>query len=226
MGVFDYSPSAFNELPSLGKALDIYEREGVAQHISTSICDIFLRHDARKRYALSLLHRHFRMHDSERLLHIGNVAMPWKYSQGSDDNSVMFDGKATAVQWRFVAGEGEYEGARGLVPYEFELNEAGKCGGMSNDSNADADADFLEDLYGYLSEHGLLSYIGLSAMPSSSSAVAEEEDEDGCKGSPAPPTVEITNGRHNIVFPGGEDTVGSRKAAEVSWVFSEGPLVN
>ncbi|RFU75000.1 serine threonine kinase, variant 1 [Trichoderma arundinaceum] len=92
----------FNSLP------DIVESNGAFQNYCTpkmlsDICAVCLKHQAQHIYGLALVHQHFDLEADEKLVSIGNVAVPLKTD--------FFLTPIAATRWAFSR--------KGIIPYEF-----------------------------------------------------------------------------------------------------------
>lgn len=97
-------PSAdhFNTLPDITESNKAFQ-DNCTQNILSDICAVFLKHRVQNIYGLVLVHQHFDLESDEKLVNIGNVAVPLKTDIVSTS--------ITATRWAF-SGEG-------VIPYEF-----------------------------------------------------------------------------------------------------------
>lgn len=127
-------------------------QERCSERIFTELCRMFVRHRVHHILGLSLVHQHFDLKQDEKLVIIGNVALPIR--------SDLFTDRMLASSWAF---KGE-----SLIPYEFTL------GGTY--IKMDQYQGFMVEIGTMIRALGLSDYIGLFALdtnasPASSTAV-------------------------------------------------------
>lgn len=108
-----YSAEHYDSLPDIMDAAESLASSGVLSSLASSIGSIFVKHGTEDIFGLILLHRHFDMEPTERLVEFGNVSVPWDVTSNGEEM-----GKIQPVSWRFVGG--------GIVPYEFTANQLGQ----------------------------------------------------------------------------------------------------
>lgn len=129
--------------------------------IAGAIRDIFLRHDAHRSYGVALLHKHFPIQPTERLVDIRNVSSPWETGDTTSATVVKYEGRIVPRSLRFV---GEH-----VQPYEFEYS--------AREPTAAANDVFLQHLSGFIHSHRLENILGLRLLESRDPEVSVEVTE-------------------------------------------------
>ena len=191
-----YEAATFNTLPSLKEAEDTYTKNHLEDHVFSGLREIFLRHHVHDRLKLLLMHRHFDLHESELLVHVGNIALPWK--QGETKPELLE--RVVPTQWQFLQNQ------NGITPTEFEFCENGGADSV----DLTALEPFLTDFESYLRTHGLTRFFGLG-----------RHDADDLA---QPVGIELTEGRANLTMPW-DLAEGGQAPVEVAWYFDPNPLV-
>jgi len=171
-----YSSKVYDALPMIRRAHD--ELEKVEQETFFEIANIFLRHNVQEYLGLTLLHRHFKMSDDERLVeNFVERGPPELYSfcttcTGHDVISKSIPLKSADIDcasphsWALSAS-GE------ILAYEFQVG----------DHPLQIPTAFVEQLATYLKEKRLLGLFGIHAMHRPGSEIdgvlIEINDPDG-----------------------------------------------
>ncbi|UKZ93230.1 uncharacterized protein TrAFT101_008151 [Trichoderma asperellum] len=133
-----YSPSVYDSLPSLHAASDTFEQ----------LHELFLKHEVYNELAICLLHRHFDLSPSEKLVELGAISSPWEDSQNRPN---VFGGSIVPRSWAFRQGS--------LFPFEFGYNEGLKAEVYKPLPEKPA---FYTELNDLLVKHGLEHLLGLT----------------------------------------------------------------
>lgn len=149
LAALPYSTKHYDSLPDIMDAAKSLTASGALEDLANSIGSIFIKHGMENTFGLILLHRHFDMDPTERLVEFGNVSVPWDITC----NEAEMD-KIQPVSWRFVDG--------GVVPYEFTGNQLDS---LPEDRNYDR---FVKDLGGSLQRLQLDQMLGLCRITTSS----------------------------------------------------------
>ncbi|KAF1351771.1 hypothetical protein EJ07DRAFT_136915 [Lizonia empirigonia] len=138
-----YNPNAYDSLPSLRTAAARVD-ERVHNLLNGPIRQYFLEHAAHEEYGIALLHKHFPISDTERLVDYSHSSTAWKVDQKMDVVPV-YQGQIVPRSYRLYKGT--------TVAYEFAYSEAG---------NGSAPLpDFQTGALGMLKQLGLDEIFGL-----------------------------------------------------------------
>ncbi|KAI1325827.1 hypothetical protein F5Y16DRAFT_411223 [Xylariaceae sp. FL0255] len=129
-------------------ASDLLLNKGGEAIITSHIRDIFLRYNAYKIYGVALLHKHFAILPTQRLVDIRNVSLPWELGSDTSLELRKYDSRITPRSLRFL---GEY-----VQLYEFDFS--------TRESPITVDDGFLRHLSEFLYEHGLENILGLKLL--------------------------------------------------------------
>ncbi|KAL2071340.1 hypothetical protein VTL71DRAFT_12575 [Oculimacula yallundae] len=99
-----YDPETYQRLPSISDAVANFDRIDGDSLIATTVRELFLSHKMDRTFGLILLHRHFDLDETERLVDYGGTAVPWRLSKAS--------GNIRPSTWLLTADGG-------IRPYEF-----------------------------------------------------------------------------------------------------------
>ncbi|KAI9686821.1 MAG: hypothetical protein M1820_010547 [Bogoriella megaspora] len=132
------SSNHFNSLPDIMESHDVVE--ACMKGIFPQICDIFIRHGVQQTFGITLVHQHFNLEQNEKLVNIGNVAIPLQ------DGLVPFP--TVATRWAFTGDK--------VIPYEFTKG--------AERIELDQYPDFVGALGEFLHSYGLSKHIGLYAL--------------------------------------------------------------
>jgi hypothetical protein len=141
-----YSPSVFNNLPSLDevnlKACEVDAASVIAAEIAT----LFLKYKVQTSLGVQLLHHHFNLDDDERLVDVGGAAIPWRLGHTEDLNSCLLP-----ASWVFKADA--------YRPYEFQFVPPSQ-----KLPAVDINAAFLTAFNDILKAYDLQGVLGLRAL--------------------------------------------------------------
>lgn len=152
------------------------------------------------KFGLGLVHRHFDMSDKEILVEHGATSTPWAIPT---DPSNFMEGQIIPRSWHFG------EDADAPKPYEFAFQRRGETKWPA--MNQDLDAAFVEELREALQQHGLMSILGLVALPADY-VTAEHPTRVLC---------EKTFGRANVVFELGPEAMLDKEKRTSVWTFGK-----
>jgi hypothetical protein len=103
-----YSVDEFNKIPDLHKA----HTDFVAKDGKKFVCEVFRplveKYKLQGEFGIGILHRHSTLIESEKLVEVNNVSIPWNH-EGSDDSHPA--GRILPMSWLLNDGK--------VMPYEF-----------------------------------------------------------------------------------------------------------
>lgn len=186
--ILTYKPESYSTLPTLKTAYQTYTKKSAREILDGEILDLFDQHpNARQSFGLQLLHRHFPMASSERLVEVGRTSTPWDVGNVKPDGSVM---QGLVLPKTFRLGT-ESDGPM-FEPYEFRYILDGET--APADPNHPDNRAFFQELVGILKKHSLENVLGINAL------TPEIKPLRGFVGEPKW-LREKTIGRANINFP-------------------------
>jgi hypothetical protein len=80
-----YVPEAYDSLPSLRLAGELFRKKNAAEQLLGPIRQLFLDRGLYHKYEISLLHKHFPIQATERLVDYHHVASPWMVATARRD---------------------------------------------------------------------------------------------------------------------------------------------
>ena len=196
-----YSSQLHNNLMDAHDAAARFDELRGRNVVDGALKDVFFRHGVADTFAVRLLHRHFDVAQDEKVVHCGNVAMPWvttKLSPVAQDHIVPSS--------FIITSSGD------LFPYEFTY-AAEATGGAAAKGSQDPEvllaghAAFLRDFNTVLKETGLIDVLSLAVLAYMS----------GGKG------METTEGRANVTIPLDAANETTRDdSIETIWTYDTG----
>jgi len=120
--------------------------------IYTSIQDVFNRHNMWNKFGVTLLHRHFKMEPSERLVAVRDTSTPW----GPDAYNTHPLGEVLPQAFIFTAPDT-------ILPYEYTFFTTESLGKAVRFK--DATRAFLVEIGSLLFSTGLATFLGLRVHP-------------------------------------------------------------
>ncbi|RXW16080.1 hypothetical protein EST38_g9774 [Candolleomyces aberdarensis] len=193
-----YTPSTYDTLPSLHHAASEYERRNVSHILDTSIRPLFLDSNLYEKYGISLLHKHFSMDPTERLVEFHNTSTPWSIGEGNTDATLRHhDGFIVPRTFTFKDDESPDAGLP--MPYEFEFTYD------EPKAFTETEMAFFKAFAALLVAYKLQDILGICLLTDANNDFP----------------LEITEGRANIMIKG--DSVPEDQVTEAVWVFSPEP---
>lgn len=125
------------------------------------IRDLFLKHKVHKQLGIALLHKHFPIQPTERLVDCRNISAPWDF--GNVGATITHKYNSLILPRSFRLDQGEF------VPYEFDFSNA--------DSPPQMDQAFLSKLSSLLYQHRLDQILGLRVLDKHDSELTVEVTE-------------------------------------------------
>lgn len=156
-----YEPEAYDSLPSLRLASEQFQQLQAATAVRGSIRDLFLKHKAYKHLGIALLHKHFSIRPTERLVDCRSISAPWDVGNETDTSIRKYDSFILPRSFRLIQGK--------FVPYEFDFSDV--------DSPCQVDRKFLSELSSLLYQHGLDQVLGIRTLDKHDSGLAVEVTE-------------------------------------------------
>lgn len=80
-----YNAEVFNTLPDLPTAEESFVSKGGPDLLDNVLKPMIERYQLESKFGVGLLHRHFELEDSEKLVEFNNISLPW--NSDSDDHS-------------------------------------------------------------------------------------------------------------------------------------------
>lgn len=148
LGIESYDPLAFDNLPLISGAVAKFDAINGETLVSTVFRELFLRYQMDRTFGLTLLHRHFDLDKTERLVDYGGTSVPWRLGKIS--------GSIQASSWLLSDN--------GLRPYEFYYTSVRDEATEPDVANANQRA-FFHDFKGLLSKYKAYGVFGLCRYP-------------------------------------------------------------
>jgi hypothetical protein len=143
-----YVPEAYDSLPSLHQAGKLFEETKAKDYLLGPIRQLFLDHDLYMTYGISLLHKHFPIEATQRLVDYRHSATAWEIGSQTASKIAKYEAFAVPRAFRFFGGK--------LTPYEFEFSETIQ--------SEEEHKDFFEQLSDLLHQHNLQDLFGLRLL--------------------------------------------------------------
>ena len=187
------SGKIYNSLPDIAAAHDEFESNNIQKIVDSIIGPMFVGYGVQSDLGLALLHKHFSLHEEEKLVNYGAVACPWDMST----MSAQVTQDIHPSSWRFIE-------PTALGPYEFEY-----VTGLSPPSKLEGPQfqAFLAELGAFLHKHNLIHLLGLQLLETPAT------DRE--------PGLEFTADRVNVTLPQKVSGPDGKNAVEALWVFDE-----
>ncbi|SPO05320.1 uncharacterized protein DNG_08007 [Cephalotrichum gorgonifer] len=126
------------------------------------IRDLFLKHKVHKQLGIALLHKHFPIQPTERLVDCRNISAPWDVGDDTEAITQKYDNFILPRSFRLSQGK--------FVPYEFDFSD-------TDDLLHQVDQEFLSQLSSLLYQHGLDHLLGIRSLDQHSSELTVEVTE-------------------------------------------------
>jgi len=127
-----YSVAEFNKIPDLYHANTAFLDKDGEKFVRDVFCPLVLKHGLEDYLGAGMLHRHFPLKESEKLVEFNNISMPWSH-QGSDDSHS--GGMILPRAWLLKDDK--------LMPYEFFFSPPNKK--KSLDLNKEESLDLTKE---------------------------------------------------------------------------------
>ncbi|KAL8983334.1 MAG: hypothetical protein Q9205_002398 [Flavoplaca limonia] len=147
--ILPYSTEHYNTLPELGVAKDQFDAADVNGILYTEIRGAFVKHHVERTVGLTLLHNHFLLEPSQKLVTFKKtVALP------CDPDEVIDLPHVHATAWRFTD--------HGIAPYEFAATTVGTT------LDSPSMQAFLQEFAAVLKKWNLTNVLGIYSIKESS----------------------------------------------------------
>jgi hypothetical protein len=156
-----YSPSVFNNLPSLNEVNTKAKEVDAASVIASEIANLFVKYEVQASFGVQLLHHHFNLHNDEQLVDVGGAAIPWCLGHAEDLNSRVYP-----TSWVFKGDT--------YHPYEFQFSPPSQTLPA-----IDIDSTFLVAFNDVLKKYNLQGILGLRALKDKAERKPEMEITQG-----------------------------------------------
>jgi len=155
--VLSYTPESYKTLPTLKTAHKNFKEKSARDVLDGEILRLFDDYpDARQKFGLQLLHRHFSMTKDEILVEVERSSTPWHVKNLGDNASVM-QGRVLPRSFRLSS---DSDGPM-FKPYEFRYILDGESLPNPNDPENEA---FAEKLVAILKKYSLENVLGINAL--------------------------------------------------------------
>lgn len=149
-----YAPAAYDSLPSLRKARELFNQSNASQQLHGPIRQLFLNHDVHDIFGMALLHRHFSIGPAERLVDYKQSATAWHVGCENASTIPKYGGFVVPRAIRWINQR--------PCPYEFAFSES--------PVSLDGYEKFLRELANMLEELNLQEILGLRMLESHDSS--------------------------------------------------------
>jgi len=149
--IFAHHPSVYSRLPDFDDAQRAFETARGEKLLDGPIRDTIIKHGVEEQWALQIIHHHFPMTDSEKLVFFGRTSIPV-------DTTTITQSYAEAIRpisW-VLTEEGAY-------PYEFSAYQP--------DQWVEPEPLFFSDIYQVLKDNKLETILGLTYLPCTVSGI-------------------------------------------------------
>jgi hypothetical protein len=143
-----YVPEAYDSLPSLRLAGELFRKKNAAEQLLGPIRQLFLDRSLYHKYGISLLHKHFPIQATERLVDYHHVASPWMVGSQTALVVPRYEGAIVPRTFRFFGGR--------AIPYEFSFS--------ATIPPMEEHEGFLQDVSNLLREHDLDEIFGVRLL--------------------------------------------------------------
>jgi hypothetical protein len=144
-----YSTDAFNTLPDLHTAQESFVSKNGMDLVDNLYKPMIEKYQLEAKLGVGLLHRHFDLEGSEKLVEFNNISLPWQNHNGDDYSG----GKIVPNAWAVSGNK--------LLPYEFYYSPLGR----DSPFDFDATSKFLSEFMQATSELGLEHTLCLRLFP-------------------------------------------------------------
>jgi hypothetical protein len=145
-----YDSNAFAALPALPSAASRFKALGAEALVASEFRSLFLEHEMDRTYGLILLHRHFDLKSSERLVEYRGTSVPWQHDE--------LDGKVVPSTWLICQ-----DGA--IRPYEFAYAPQLEVADSDPNPKSPGKVRFLQSFQHLLQKHNAAGLFGLCRYP-------------------------------------------------------------
>lgn len=172
-----YSVDRFNAVPDLADARDAFAAKDGPVFFDNVFVPLIQKHGVDDKIGLCLLHRHFGLDGTEKLVEFNNVSLPWQ--DNGSETPMTVGGHILPSSWLIQDDK--------VMPYEFFFSAPGKEK-TSLDLAIPENRAFVNEFVQAVKDADLAGCVGLRVCP--------EGDFDD--------TLEIQQGRANVNFSKGQ----------------------
>ncbi|KAJ3911224.1 hypothetical protein F5877DRAFT_86284 [Lentinula edodes] len=151
-----YEPSVYDGLLTIEEASAELEQRNAVQTINEKLAGILFEYGVSNIFGIQLLHRHFMLAETEKLVGTNGTFIPW----GTADVASASAGKVIPSAWAFKKG--------GAYPFEFQYSQK-----SVNPFSTPQAAEFLLAFYSALHEAGLLDILGIGLIDADAATTIE-----------------------------------------------------
>jgi hypothetical protein len=162
MQPLSYNIEHYNSLPSIELASTRFDSQSKHEQAFSDIGKIFRDFGVHDQLALTLLHKHFHMEAGQKLVGMGNVAMPLDCRADPSETSANIHGSS----FRFVDGK--------VVPYEFSWDNA------PPPHSDEPIQGFVNAFRRVLSTHDLIDVLGFATLTGDLDTIGMEFTQGNC----------------------------------------------
>lgn len=139
---------AYNSLPSLREAGAKFQEAHAETQVLGAIRRLFIDYDVHEKYGLALLHKHFPIDVTERLVEYGSSATAWKIDSNEPFVALKYEGHVIPRSYRFME--------KNAVPYEFAFTD--------KECQAEVHSEFFQALRTLLHQIHLQNLFGVRLL--------------------------------------------------------------
>lgn len=187
-----YMADAYNSLPTLTAAEKAFRDLDVQSQLHGPIRDIFFEHGVQDTYGIALLHRHFPIESTHRLVEHNGISVPWQLGDETSTIGCKWGGVIKPRSLRL------FDGA--FRPYEF-LFKALETQLEPTNTDSKSHDGFFKAMATYLREGRLETLLGLGLLEGHKREV----------------NIETTEGKANIMLP--EGSIADTSLMPAFWIF-------
>ncbi|RXW16475.1 hypothetical protein EST38_g9379 [Candolleomyces aberdarensis] len=189
-----YNPRDYDTLPSLHNSATEFVKRDAEAVLDSDIRQLFSDFDVSKKYGVALLHKHFPIEPTQRLVEFHNTATPWFIKESKKGGAFPHrDGFIVPRAFRFDGADSSE-----AKPYEFSFTyEEPK-------PLTDTEIAFFKAFWTIIIGFQLQNVLGICTL-------GNEPEKDKYQ-------LEITEGKANIMIKG--DSVPSSSVIQAVWSFT------
>ncbi|KAF5336445.1 hypothetical protein D9611_006607 [Ephemerocybe angulata] len=196
MSLDNYEAESYDALPSLNEAKSSYLAMGAALLLDTIVRQLFIDHDMHQKYGVCLLHKHFSIAPTERLVEFHHTATPWQFGTVKTASFIPHhDGFIVPRAYLVKSSKSDELTA---TPYEFTYTYDEPT------PITDSERAFFTAYAALLAAYQLQGVLGVCTLG---------DPEETAKF-----PLEITEGKANIMIKG--DDISKEDVIEAVWKFS------
>ena len=198
--VAPYSHDSFHQIQDVGDVMDQLKTKNSNVFVHTTLAPIFKKHSLEEVLGVGLVHRHFSISPSEKLVEFNNITTPWSGIKLNSNHSAKIpnsaNGLVTETSWVLDANDK-------WMPFEFSFDPQGTTTVVNLEGSQYQ--EFLQEYTTALKQNGFDKILGLTAWPGA-----------GYTGG-----LEFCSGRGNIVLTPDQTTAedGNANNVQTAWFW-------